>query len=150
MADPNLPEFDIQKVNLKTYNNIFKKAIRLAKCSYYEALFNKLKNYIRRRWKTINGILNKTKRKRNFALFCKDGNNIVYNNKTITNKFNTLFANISPDLSGKLKCLPLNIPEVSYWTHNNNFHFKNINDEITLSIVNKLAPKTSLVLIVFP
>ncbi len=56
MTEPTLPEFDIQKVNLKTYNNILKEAIRLAKRSYYEALFNKFKNYIRGTWKTINGI----------------------------------------------------------------------------------------------
>ncbi len=28
-------------------------------------------------------------------------------------------------------------------THNNNFHFVNINEDITLSIIDKLAPKTS-------
>ncbi len=27
--------------------------------------------------------------------------------------------------------------------HNNNCQFKNINDEITMSIIDKLAPKTS-------
>ncbi len=31
MTDPNLPEFDVQNIILKTYNNILKKAIRLAK-----------------------------------------------------------------------------------------------------------------------
>ena len=144
MTDPTLPEFDIQKLNLKTYNNILKRAIRLAKRSYYEALFNKFKNDIRGTWKTINGILNKTKRKRNFPLFFKDGNNIMYNNKTIANKFNTFFANIGPDLSEKIK-MPSTKTFQSYLTgtHNNNFQFKNINDEITLSIVDKLAPKTS-------
>ncbi len=35
-------------------------------------------------------------------------------------------------------------------THNNNFQFKNINGEITLSIIDKLAPKTSYGLIIFP
>ncbi len=31
MTDAHLTEFDTQKVNLKTYNNILRKAIRLAK-----------------------------------------------------------------------------------------------------------------------
>ncbi len=31
MTASNSPEFDIQKINLKTYNNILKKSIRLAK-----------------------------------------------------------------------------------------------------------------------
>ncbi len=71
-------EFDVQKINLKIYNNILKKAIRLAKCSYDYAVFTKFKNDIKGTWKTINGILNKTNRKRNFPLFFKDGGNMMY------------------------------------------------------------------------
>ncbi len=78
MTDPNLHEFYVQIINLKTHNNILKKAIRLAKCSYYDTLFTKFKNDIRGTWKTINGILNKTNRKRNFPLFFKDGGNMMY------------------------------------------------------------------------
>ncbi len=59
-------EFDIQNINLKTYNTILKKSIRLAKKSHYELLFLKFKDDIRGTWKTINGILNKTKRKGHF------------------------------------------------------------------------------------
>ncbi len=68
----------------------------------------------------------------------------MYNNKTIANKFNTFFANIGPDLSEKSKMTSTKTFQ-SYLTgtHNNNFQFKNINDEITLSIVDKLALKTS-------
>ncbi len=112
-----MPEFDIQKINLKTYNNILKKAIQLAKRSYYESIFNKFKNDIRGTWKTINGILNKTKRKRNFPLFFKDRNNIMYNNTAIANKLNTCFANIGPYLSEKKEYLPLNISIVILLVH---------------------------------
>ena len=144
MTDPNTPEFDIQKTNLATYNSILKKAIRLAKRSYYEALFTKFKNDIRGTWKTINGILNKTKKKRNFPLFFKDGDNIIHDKQTITNKFNTFFSNIGPNLSAQIN-MPMNKTFHSYLTgiHNNTFQFKNINEEITLSIIDKLAPKTS-------
>ncbi len=69
MTNSNLPEFDVQKLNLKTYNSILKKAIRLAKHSHYQTLFTKFKNDIRGTWKSINGILNKTKKKRNFPIF---------------------------------------------------------------------------------
>ncbi len=67
-------------------------AIRLTKRSYYEGLFTKFKNDIRRTWKTINGIPNKTKRERNFPLFYKDGDIIMHDKQTIDNKFNTLFC----------------------------------------------------------
>jgi hypothetical protein len=69
MTDPDSPEFDILKVNLKTYNTILKKSIRLAKKKYYEGLFLKFKDDIRGTWKTINGILNKTKKKKSFPFF---------------------------------------------------------------------------------
>ncbi len=48
----------------------------------------------------------------------------MYDKKIITNKFNT-FQNYLTD------------------THTNNFQFKNINEETTLYIINKLAPKFS-------
>ncbi len=41
MTNTHSPEFDIQKINLKKYNSILKKGIRLAKKTYYELLFKK-------------------------------------------------------------------------------------------------------------
>ncbi len=61
MTDPTSEEFEIQKINLKTYNNILKQSIHHAKKSYYEQIFNKVKNDIKGTWKTNNGILNKMK-----------------------------------------------------------------------------------------
>ncbi len=60
--------------------------------------------------------------------------------KTITNKFNIFVANIGSNLSVKIK-IPMNNTFQSYLTgtHNNNFHFTNINEDITLSIVDKLV-----------
>ncbi len=43
MTSPHSSEFDIQNINLKTYNTILKKCIWLAKNSYYELLFLKYK-----------------------------------------------------------------------------------------------------------
>ncbi len=144
MTDPNTPKFDVQKTNLGTYNSILKRAIRLAKWSYYEGMFTKFKNDIRGTWKTINGILNKTKRKRKFPLFFKDGDIIMHDKQTVANKFNTNFTNIGPILSAQIN-MPINKSFYNYLTgtHNNKFQFQSINEEITLSIIHKLAPKTS-------
>ncbi len=54
MTSPHSPAFDIQTINLKTYNAILKKSIWLAKKSYYELLFLKFKDGIRCTWKIIN------------------------------------------------------------------------------------------------
>ncbi len=67
MTNPHSPEFDIHKINLKTYNSILNKSIRLAKKSYYELLLKKIKDNIRGTWKTINGFLNKIKRKKSVS-----------------------------------------------------------------------------------
>ncbi len=42
MTRTHSPEFEIQNINLKTYNTILKKGFRLAKKSYYELLFHKI------------------------------------------------------------------------------------------------------------
>ncbi len=47
MTDPHSTEFDTQKVNLKTYNNILRKSIRLAKKTYYETIFLQFKDDFR-------------------------------------------------------------------------------------------------------
>jgi hypothetical protein len=69
MTNPDSVLFTVQKINLNTYNNILKKAIRLAKKQYYEALFIKFKDDMKGTWKTINDILNKTKGKENSLVF---------------------------------------------------------------------------------
>ncbi len=69
MTKPNLPEFDVQKINLKTYNNILKKAIRFEKRSHYETLFTKFINDIKGKWKSIKGILNQTQKKIKLSSF---------------------------------------------------------------------------------
>ncbi len=91
MTDSNTLKFDIQKTNLGMYHTILKRVIRLAKRSYYVGLLTKFKNDIRGTWKTINGILNRTKRKRHLPLFVKDGDIIMNDKQTIANKFNTFF-----------------------------------------------------------
>ncbi len=90
------------------------------------------------------GILNKTNKKGNSPLFFRNGDNIIHDKQTITNTFNTFFTSIGPNLSAQIN-MPMNKTFHSYLTdiHNNNFHFKNISEEITMSIIDKLAPKTS-------
>ncbi len=133
-----------KKTNLGTYNSIVKRAIQLGKRSYYEALLTQFKNDIRGTWKTIIGILNKTKTKRNFPLFFKDEDIIMHDKQTIANKFNTFCANIGPNLSAQIN-MPMIKTLYSYLTgiHTNTFQFQSINEDITKSIIDKLAPKTS-------
>ena len=144
MTDPTSEEFEIQKLNLKTYNNILKQSIRIAKKSYYEQIFNKVKNDIKGTWKTINSILNKTKRKKMFPKIFKD-NGIVYTHKKdIANKFNTYFTEIGSKLSSQIEP-PINKSYKIYLNKvcNNFFKFQNVDEETIANIIDKFSPKNS-------
>lgn len=144
MTDPQTPEFDTQKVNLKTCNTILKKSIRLAKKLYYASIFLKYKNDMKGTWKTISEILNKTKRKKSFPCYFRDGEHFITDQQEIANRFNIFFTNIGPNLSSQIK-MPLGKTYKSYLTHNYNhsFQFQNIDKELLTSIIDKFAPKTS-------
>ncbi len=98
-------------------------------------------------WKTINEKLNRTKRKTSFPLFFKDGNSIIANKLLIANKFNSFFTNIGINLYQQTTAHK-NKSFKDYLTprHCNIFQFKNINEESVNHIIEKLALKTSLVL----
>ncbi len=90
MTDYTSAEHDEQSINLQTYNNVLKQSKCMAKKNYYEQIFNKVKNDIKGTWKTKNGILNKTKRKKTFPKMFKE-NGTIYTNKTdIANKFDII------------------------------------------------------------
>ncbi len=102
-TNPNSIQFAKYKTNLDTYNNILKKSIRLAIRNYYQTIFSIFKDDIRGTWKIINEILSRTKRKKSFPLFFKDGDNIVTNKELIANKFNSFLTNIGTTLSQQIK-----------------------------------------------
>ncbi len=144
MTDPISPDYTIMQINLKTYNHILKTSIRALKQSYCETLFTKFKNDIRGTWKTINSILNNTNRKKNIPQLFKDNEKIITDKIAIVNKFNTFFTNIGPDLAHNIR-QPTNKGFKNYLTinYNHNFKFENVNESTILSIIEKLAPKTS-------
>ncbi len=71
--------------------------------------------------------LNTTKRKKNFPCYLKNSENILYDKRVITNKFNQFYTNIGHNLSKNIK-MPRNKTFQNYLKHkyNNNVQFKNI------------------------
>ena len=138
------PLYHTLETNLKTYNCILRKTMRAAQKSYYENIFNKYKGDMKGTWKTINEILNRTKRKNKFPTFFKDGNNIVTGKLAIANHFNSFFTNIGPKLSHLINP-PENKTFQSYLHDkiNHNFTFKLIDTGTISDTIDKLAPKTS-------
>ncbi len=77
--------------HLKTYNAVLKKSITIIKRQYCEACFCKFNDNVKITWKTINEILNKTKKEKIPAdTFC-DGEDQITGKLEITNKFNVFF-----------------------------------------------------------
>lgn len=143
-TDPSSDNYQTLKTNLKTCNAILKKSIRQAKKAYYESLFDKYKGNMKGTWKTINDILNRTKRKKKFPQFFRDGNDVVTGKLEIANRFNNYFTNIGPKLS-QLITMPTNKNFQSYLNNRctHNFSFTMVDPETVDKIIDNLAPKTS-------
>ena len=71
------PEYNVLSNNLRIYNSILKKNIRLGKRDYYTKKFDEFN--IRRTWFTINDVLNKNKTRDSFPNFF-----VINGNKTIS------------------------------------------------------------------
>ncbi len=91
MLNSDSQEYALFTAHLKTYNAVLKKSINIIKRQYYEACFCKFKDDIKKTWKTINEIINKTKKKKTFPDTFNDGENEITDKLEIANKFNTFF-----------------------------------------------------------
>ena len=95
--------YDSINANLKSYNKILKKLIRLAKIRYYSDQFDKNKSNIRHTWSTIKEILNKCKDKKDFPTFFTIKGETITDKTDLSNNFNSFFANIGENLSSDIK-----------------------------------------------
>ncbi len=82
-------EFDTQKFNLKTYNNISKKGYSVSEKTYYETFFYNLRMILEEREKRLVEFLTKQREKKNFPTFFKDNEYIIHDKNVITNKCNS-------------------------------------------------------------
>ena len=82
LTNPNSPNYDTIKTNIKTYNLILKQNIHSAKQIYYETCFHHFRNT----WKTINEILTKNQTKHKLlTVFKENGTDITDNINMQTN-----------------------------------------------------------------
>ena len=63
-TSPDSQNFNMLKINLRAYNKILKRSIKLAKTDYYQFSLTKYKNDIQGTWRIIKDILNKTQKKK--------------------------------------------------------------------------------------
>ena len=141
----NNEEYEIKKINFKTFDNIITEEIKNAKHQYYFDTFTSHKNNIKKTWKTIDETLNRGKSRTQFPNEFTIDNKSITDHKEIADQFNIFFANIGAKLSSgndrhnedKSFSDYLNNPT------ENRFNFSVINVSEVLMIINKLKNKNS-------
>ena len=144
LTNPNSPNYDTIKTNLKTYNLILKQNIHSAKQIYYETCFHQFRNDIRNTWKTINEILTKNKTKQKLPTVFKENGTDITGNINIANKFNTFFTNVGQKIATDIKYD--GNKNYSFYLNkqiNSTFTFKNIDEIIVKKTINNLPTKNS-------
>ena len=126
------------------YNAVLKKCIRAAKQMHYESCFNKFKHNIRKTWDTINNILSRSNKSKNFPSSYIHNDKVMTDKTDIANAFNAYFTN-----TVKTAMTALNTPSNKTFKHYMNdehahlFCFETIDDEIISKTIDSIQPKTS-------
>merc|ERR1711942_86367 len=96
------PLYETLDQNLHVYNTMLRKNIRKAKLDYYNSLFTKFKDDIKKTWDTIKSVMKKTKNKENIPeCLIIDGKEIK-DNITIAEKFNDFFIDVGPKFAAQI------------------------------------------------
>ena len=137
-------EFRCRQQNLKTYNGILRRNIKLAKRFYYNDRFVKYKHDIKNTWRTIKELICRKSPKNNFPDYFQIGDEKEYDKATIAHKFNTYFASIGIELASAIS----NAGDITYKDFlqtpiADRFTFVPVNDEATIRIIDNLKSKTS-------
>ena len=138
-------EYDVKKINFKTFERIVKENIRAAKREYYFKTFTAQKRDMKKTWKTIDETLNRRKNKSKFPSEFIVNNRSITDHKEIADQFNIFFSNIGSTLSDSIE---INDNTLDFTDYLNNptehrFNFNRITESETLSIINKLKSKNS-------
>ena len=138
------PHYNTIETNLRNYNIILKKSIRLAIFFYYITNFQKAKGNLKKSWSAINEMLCKKRKKVNFPEFFKIDNTVVTGTTSIANKFNFFFTNIGPNLAKEI-CVPSrnNFKNYLLNKNDNNLTFKLIREDFVSKLIDDLDSKNS-------
>ena len=141
----NNVEYEVKKINFKTFEKIVKDNIRAAKREYYFKTFTSHKNDMKKTWKTIDETLNRRKNKSKFPSEFIVNNRSIADQKEIADQFNIFFSNIGSTLSDSIEIADSTLDFTDYLNNptEHHFNFNTITESETLSIINKLKNKNS-------
>ena len=141
----NNDEYEVKKINFKTFEKIVKDNIRAAKLEYYFKTFTSQKNDMKKTWKTIDETLNRRKNKSKFPSEFIVNNRSIADQKEIADQFNIFFSSIGSTLSDSIEIADSTLDFTDYLNNptEHHFNFNTITESETLSIINKLKNKNS-------
>ena len=141
---PNSHKYITINTNLKTYNTILKRSIRLAKIHFYHSNFAKYKNDPQKTLSLINSIMNRTKKNAQQPNTIETNDILLDDPLQIANAFNSYFVNVGPNLAGQTK-IPKHSNHKVYLKekYTNTFDFTKFDELEVNSIIDHLSPKTS-------
>ena len=99
---PDSNQFPVLKINLRTYNKILKRRIKIAKSTYYQQSFQKHKNDVKSTWRIIKDILNSTKKKNNYPEAFLINGELISDKVVLANQLNLYFSNIGSNLASQI------------------------------------------------
>jgi hypothetical protein len=131
-------------INLKTYEKILKKMIKLAKQRYYHNLFKKYNGNIKETWATLSQLIGRKKKKKEFSKCFIHNDKMIIDKNNIANEFNRYFANVGLNTANNIKYEG----EKDYTIFlknkpNCNLTFQTIDKEVVENVINQLKPKQS-------
>ena len=138
-------EYELKKINFKTYERIVKENIKVAKREYYFKTFAAQRNDMRKTWRTINDTLNSKSNKSKFPTKFIVNNKTITDHKEIADQFNIFFSNIGSTLSEAIKLDDSTLAFTDYLNNptEHRFNFSKITEKETLTIINNLKSKNS-------
>ena len=122
-----------------------RKLIREAKTSHYNFEFSKHNKDIKKTWKTIADVMNKSRIQNEFASYFNINGIKVNDTKEIVTHFNNFFINIGPRLAESIDTNGK--PDFDFYLHKKEvqctFNFTPIDEEQVKTIIERLKPKKS-------
>ena len=131
------------KHNLSVYNKILKRLIREAKAEFYNNKFKKCHSDSKETWKTVNSVLNKTKKDNLPETFYINNENIS-NKNVLVNNFNSYFGEIGEKTAATIPTHnDCSFTDYLNAQINYSFSFKLVSNETVKNVINNMKPKNS-------
>ena len=138
-------EYEIKKINFKTFEKIVKDDIKVAKREYYFKMFTSYKNNLKKTWKTIDEALKKRCNTGKFPTEFIINNKSITDHKEIANQFNIFFSNIGSNLSASIELDDNTLAFTDYLDDptERRFNFSKVTENEIVVIINNLKSKNS-------